>query len=122
MVNEPNPSAAHIDELFKQLFVSLGAKVEGCGKKQVTPYMHCLVYRVPNFMKKHGGVKKFTGQGVEKKNDVRKFHLTKSNKWDAPKDVLLVGKRLQVTSEQEQTTRTCHKRNVGYWSHDIKEA
>jgi hypothetical protein len=48
--------------------------------------------------------------------------LTKSNKWDAPKDVLLVGKRLQVTSEQERTTRTYHKRNVDYWSRDIKEA
>jgi hypothetical protein len=48
--------------------------------------------------------------------------LTKSNKWDAPKDVLLVGKRLQVTSEQERTTRTYHKRNVDYWSHEIKEA
>jgi hypothetical protein len=43
--------------------VSVGGKVDGCGKKQVTPYMHCLVYHVPNFMKKHGGVKKFTGKG-----------------------------------------------------------
>jgi hypothetical protein len=43
--------------------VSVGGKVDGCGKKQVTPYMHCLVYHVPNFMKKHGGVKKFAGQG-----------------------------------------------------------
>jgi hypothetical protein len=49
--------------------------------------------------------------------------LTKSNKWDAPKDVLLVGKRLQVTSEQErEPTTTYHKRNVDYWSHEIKEA
>ncbi|XP_028410462.1 uncharacterized protein LOC114533075 [Dendronephthya gigantea] len=129
MVNEPNPSASHIDELFKQasawvkLFVSLSGVVEGCGKKQITPYMHCLVYHVPNFMQKHGGIKKFTGQGVEKKNDdVRKFHLTKSNKWDAPKNVLLVGKRLQVTSEQERTTRSYYKRNIDYWSHEIKEA
>ncbi|CAB4036720.1 Hypothetical predicted protein [Paramuricea clavata] len=102
--------------------MSLGGRVEGCGTKQVTPYMHCLVYHVPNFMKKHGGVKKFTGQGVEKNDDVRKFHLTKSNKWDAPKDVLLVGKRLQVTSEQKRRTTTYHKRNVDYWSHEIREA
>jgi hypothetical protein len=27
-----------------------------------------------------------------------------------------------VTSEQERTTRTYHKRNVDYWSHEIKEA
>ena len=33
-----------------------------------------------------------------------------------------MGKQLQVTSKQERTTRTYHKRNVYYWSHEIKEA
>ena len=42
----------------------------------------------------------FAFSGVEKNNDdVRKFHLTKSNKWDAPKDILLASKRQQITSE-----------------------
>ena len=36
-------------------------------------------------------------KGVEKKNDdVRKYYLLKSNKWDAPKDIILAEKRLQV--------------------------
>ena len=34
-----------------------------CEKQRVTPYMHAMVYHLPGFMAKHGGVKKFTGQG-----------------------------------------------------------
>ena len=61
-------------------------------------------------------------KGVEKNNDdVRTFHLTKSNKWDAPKDILLVSKRLQVNSEQERKHRIYRKANNEYWSSDIKE-
>ena len=59
---------------------------------------------------------------MEKNNDdVRTFHLTKSNKWDAPKDILLVSKRLQVNSEQERKHRIYRKANNEYWSSDIKE-
>lgn len=62
-------------------------------------------------------------KGVEKNNDdVRKFHLTKSNKWDAPKDILLVSKRLQFTSQHEREPRAYMKRNGEYWSTEIKEA
>lgn len=40
--------------------------------------------------------------GVEKLNDVcRRIHLVKSNKWDATKDVLLVGKRIELLSNLE---------------------
>ena len=60
--------------------------------------------------------------GVEKNNDdVRNFHLRKSNKWDAPKDILLVSKRLQVTSKQERVRRSYNKRNSEYWSTEINE-
>ena len=45
------------------LFQSLGGKLEGYSKANVTPYIHAMVYHVPRFMKKHRGVKKFTGQG-----------------------------------------------------------
>jgi hypothetical protein len=39
---------------------------------------------------------------VEKNNDdVRTYHLTKSNKWDAHTDILLASKRLQVTGKQK---------------------
>ena len=59
---------------------------------------------------------------MEKNNDdIRKFHLTKSNKWDALKDILLVNKRLQVTSKQERVRRSYNKTNSEYWSTEIKE-
>jgi hypothetical protein len=46
-----------------KLFNSLGGKCQGYEKQRVTPYMHAMVYHLPRFMAKHGGVKKFTGQG-----------------------------------------------------------
>ena len=61
--------------------------------------------------------------GVEKNNDdVRKFHLTKSNKWDAPNDILLASKRKQITGQHERMHRQYSKSNTEYWSSEIKEA
>ena len=41
-------------------------------------------------------------QGVEKLNDdCRRIHLRRSNKWDAPVDVLRVGKRVEYLSHCE---------------------
>jgi hypothetical protein len=52
--------------------------------------MHAMVYHVPNFLKMFKSVKLFTGQGVEKNNDVaRSTVLRKSNKWDGPADVYI---------------------------------
>ena len=60
--------------------------------------------------------------GVEKNNDdVRTYHLTKSNKWDAPRDILLASKRLQVTGEQARKRRGYQKANNEYWSTQINE-
>ena len=33
-------------------------------KSNVTPYMHVMVYHLPHAMRLHGGIKKFTGQGM----------------------------------------------------------
>lgn len=46
-----------------KLFEQLGGRCTGFGKAAVTPYMHSLVYHVPTFMRRHNGIKKFTGQG-----------------------------------------------------------
>jgi len=46
------------------LFLSLSARCEGFQKKNVTPYMHCLVYHVPAVIKNYGNLKQFSGQGV----------------------------------------------------------
>ena len=51
---------------FVELFCSLGSARIGYNKTMVTPYMHALVYHVPMFLRKHGSLKQFTGQGVEK--------------------------------------------------------
>ncbi len=52
-------------------------------------YMHVLVYHVPMFLLKHGSLKQFTGQGVEKNNDdAKRIFYQKSNKWDGARDVL----------------------------------
>ena len=46
------------------LFCSLGNKRTGYGKKNVTCYMHSMVFHVPEAMKRHSNVKQFTGQGT----------------------------------------------------------
>ena len=61
---------------------------------------------VPYFLSL-GGIKRFTGQGVEKTNDVirRLYHL-KSNKFDACKDGLQAVKRLDDLQGFERKPRT----------------
>ena len=61
----------------------------------------------------------FAYLGVEKNNDnVRQ----KSNKSDAPKDILFVTKRLQITGQHERVQRTYKKCNTEYWSTEIGES
>ena len=62
-------------------------------------------------------------QGVEKLNDdCRRVHLRRSNKWDAPVDVLRVGKRVEHLSHCERQTRPYQKRNNDYWETMIKDS
>lgn len=104
------------------LVQSLGGKLEGYCKADITPYIHSMAYHVPQFMKKHKGMKKFSGQGVEKLNDVcRRIHLQKSNKWDAAKDVLMVGKCVELLGNFERTPRHYNKKAEDYWSGGITE-
>lgn len=46
-----------------RLFVSIGRHYEGYTRKSVTPYMHILVFHVPQMIQKYGNIKKFSGQG-----------------------------------------------------------
>jgi len=60
--------------------------------------------------------------GTEKNNDdCRRFHLNKSNKWDAASDVLKVMKWLERLRSIERTPRNYTKRKNEYWHNDIKE-
>lgn len=47
--------------------------------------------------------------------------MRRSNKWDAAKDVLLVGKRVEHLAEYERTRRNYCKQKLSYWDADIKE-
>ncbi|KAJ7394803.1 hypothetical protein OS493_000637 [Desmophyllum pertusum] len=57
----------------------------------ITPYMHSMIYHVPVMMTKHGSLRQFSDQGVEKKNDdLRRYFNRKINRWDTAKNLLLV--------------------------------
>ena len=46
----------------------------------------------------------------------------RSNKWDAPKDDLLVEKRLEHLAEYERIPRKYNKRNEAYWNENIRSS
>ena len=61
---------------------------------------------------------------MEKLNDdCRRVHLQRSNKWDAAKDVLLVGKRVEhLASDCERKKRKYVKQDQSYWETGILES
>ena len=97
-----------------KLFVGLGRYYMGYYKKDVTPYMHIMVYHVPEMISHYGKIKKFSGQGmkyykrkqfhvfiddvtgVEKNNDAAKKNYFSSNKHDAPGEILKTEARLEA--------------------------
>lgn len=92
------------------LFISLHGKVIGHKRANVTPYMHAMVYHIPKVFQMFKSIKIFTGQGVEKNNDVaRSTVLKKSNKWDGPADVLKHEARLWELKERERPKRNYDK-------------
>ena len=102
------------------LFLSLKDQLEGYGKSNVTPYMHMLVYHVPKFLSDVHRMKIFTGQGVERTNDVvRSIYHKKCNKHDACKDSLLALKRLDHLADYEVQTNNYQKHNTLYWTKTI---
>lgn len=104
------------------LFVSLKDKLIGYKRADVTPYMHSLVYHVPLFIKKYKSVKLFTGQGVEKNNDMaRNIVLRKSNKRNPAADVLRLKSRQWELREQQREKQSYSKKNLAYWDTEIIE-
>ena len=104
------------------LFLSLNGKREGYKKNRITPYMHIMVTHIPRFFELHKSVKIFTGQGVEKNNDMaRGIILRKSNKWDSAGDVLRQERRQWELKEHEREVRNYTKRKESYWNVEIKE-
>ena len=98
-----------------KLFLTLKDKEVGYAKGDITPYIHVLVYDVPRFFK-NSGVKIFTGQGVEKTNDVvRSIYHNKCNKHDGCKDTLLALKRLDCPRDNERKPNKYTTKNEEYW-------
>ena len=103
-------------------FTSLRDKRIGYKRAGITPYMHAMVFHVPIFMKEFHSVKTFTGQGVEKNNDVaRNVVLRKSNKQDAAADIIKLESRQWHLQSCERTKRSYVKHNAHYWDKDIIE-
>ena len=95
---------------------------EGYHPKNITPYLHVLLYHVPHFLSKYGCLSKFSGQGVEKTNDiVKRIHLSKTNKLDPTTDSLLVRKRMETgyTSKKQREKRKYLKQDGSYWTGGI---
>jgi len=90
--------------------------------------MHIMVTHIPRFFELHKSVKIFTGQGVEKNNDMAcGIILRKSNKWDSAGDVLRQERRQWELKEHEREVRNYTKRKErrereSYWNVEIKEA
>lgn len=128
IITDLTPSGEQIAKYFNQakvwinLFVSLRDKRQGYRRANVTPYMHAMVFHIPTFLTKYGTVKMFSGQGVEKNNDVaRNTVLRKSTKWNAPADILLLEQRQYQLRENERTKRSYQKRNLEYWNDELKD-
>ena len=62
----PQVSKEHIQQKSKS-FLEQFLKIYET--KHVTPYMHALVWHVPEFIELHGKISPFTQQGLEKLND-----------------------------------------------------
>ena len=79
-----------------------------------------MVQHIPRFFELYHSVKMFTGQGVEKNNDVaRSVVLRKSNKWDSVGDVLRMEQRQWELQDHERKARDYDKTNERYWKDEI---
>ncbi|CAB4017492.1 transient receptor potential cation channel subfamily M member 6-like [Paramuricea clavata] len=78
---------------------------------------------LPQILQAFKSVKRFTGQGVEKNNDVaRTTVLRKSNKWNSTEDVLKHDARLWELRDRERTKRVYNKVNMDYWEYSLHQA
>lgn len=102
-------------------FNSLSHILEGFDNKNVTPYMHIMVYHVPKLLKTFTSIKQFTGQGVEKCNDdIKMIYHRKSNKHDPTAESLRVRFRKNKI-RSERMKRVYKKYNTIFWQKGKKK-
>lgn len=103
------------------LFTSLNGKREGYERSRVTPYMHIMVAHVPWFLSKYKNVKIFTGQGVEKNNDVARSIVLRKSHFDSPADILKHEARQWALKHVQRDPRKYTKHKASYWQNTIFE-
>lgn len=117
----------NIEQLFERIkkwtktFLSLESKGR-LGYNRVTPYMHCFLYHIPQFVSKYGKLLPFSGQGTEKMNDeIKLIHQKRSNKQDQTYDDLITRKRMEflMDSGYEREKHKYTKTNESYWEEEI---
>ncbi|CAC5358818.1 unnamed protein product [Mytilus coruscus] len=97
-------------------FSSLGDKRKGYAQKNITPYIHCLLYHVPYFIVNYGSLRKFSGQPTEKVNgDIKAIHHQKTNRYDCAMDALKVRKRIEANHNSGREKRSYNKKKSDYW-------
>ncbi|CAG2214315.1 unnamed protein product [Mytilus edulis] len=102
-------------------FLSLGDKRKGYAKKNITPYIHCLLYHVPYFIVNYGSLRKFSGQPTEKVNDdIKAIHHKKTNRYDCAMDALTVRKRIEANHNSGREKRSYNKKKSEYWEDEIR--
>ena len=85
--------------------------------------MHIMVQHFPRLLELYGSVKVFTGQGVEKNNNVAwSIVLRKSNKWESACNVLRHEKRQWELQYCERKPRDYAPKNEMYLESGIRES
>ena len=126
-ISDFNLTDSAANEIFDEakawidLFCSLKGVCPGYTTPRVTPYMHLIPYHLPSFVQRHGCLKKFTGQGVEKNDDAKRILFHKSNKWDGAKDILCTVSRQWDLKHHERKKANYTKRKFEYWGHEISQ-
>ena len=95
----PQVSKEHIQQKYKS-FLEKFLKLYQT--KHVTPYMHSLVWHVPEFIELYGKISPFTQQGLEKLNDKTTkyfFRSTNQRELDSLKQIVLKRNRVEYLED-----------------------
>ena len=93
--------------------------------KHVTPYMHALVWHVPEFIQMYGNITPFTQQGLEKLNDKTTkdyFRSTNQRGLDSLKQIVQKRNRMEYLEDLgcQRGTRSVTCGNCNLEGHNIK--
>ncbi|CAC5396321.1 unnamed protein product [Mytilus coruscus] len=102
-------------------FLSMGDKRKGYAQKNISPYIHCLLYHVPYFIVNYGSLRQFSGQPTEKVNDdIKAIHHQKTNRYDCAMDALKVRKRIEANHNSGREKRSYNKKKSDYRQDEIR--